>query len=252
MTTGSEPLGERRLSIVLPAFNEESAIAASLRAILDFCRRELSQWEVIVVDDGSTDGTASIVESFEEVRCLRNRVNQGKGRSVRRGMLEATCCPVLFTDVDLSTPIEEALELLHAIDEGADLALASRWIGGGKTVERTGLRRFVAAGFRGLVKLLVLRGIHDTQCGFKIFRRDAARKIFSLQRLDGWAFDVEILFIARGLGYTLKEVPVEWHESTDSRLSLWSPLEMLRDLFRIRWFQLTGRYRGESGRRSGF
>ena len=231
-----------QLSIVIPAYNEEKRIASTLKSVTAFCQRTLEDWEIIVVDDGSVDRTAEIVSSFRGVRCLRNGINGGKGRSVRRGVLEARLSPIMFTDVDLSTPIEEALELMTAIEGGADLAIASRR-SSGKLVERTVFRSFVASAFRTLVKLTVLRGIHDTQCGFKMFRSPVAHRVFSLQRLDGWAFDVEILFISRCLGYTIREVPVEWHESDDSRLSFWSPFQMFRDLFRIRWFQLTGRYR---------
>jgi dolichyl-phosphate beta-glucosyltransferase len=231
-----------RLSVVVPAFNEAKRIVSTLESILEFCRRELSEWEVIVVDDGSSDGTSEVVSSFPDVRCLRNDVNRGKGQSVRRGMLAATLDPVLFTDADLSTPIHEALPLLRAIDEGADLAIASRQKGA-KAVTRTPLRRFLGLSFQWLVRALVLRGIHDTQCGFKMFRRDVVREVFPIQHLEGWAFDVEILFLARMLGYTIREVPVEWHEARSSRIRWSTPARMFADLLRIRWYQLSGRYR---------
>jgi dolichyl-phosphate beta-glucosyltransferase len=236
-----------QLSIVLPAFNEESRLGETLAKVLEFCKRELEGWEIIVVDDGSTDRTAEIAESFGDVRCLRNAANGGKGLCVRRGMLEASGAAVLFSDVDLSTPIEEALPLLGAIGSGADVAIASRRFDGAKSVERTWLRRLQAWAFRCAVKTIALRGIHDTQCGFKLFRRDVARQVFPLQRLDGWAFDVEVLFIARLLGHRIVEVPVNWREAGGSHLRAWSPLAMLFDLLRIRWYQLRGCYRGRSG-----
>jgi len=232
-----------QLSIVIPAYNEEERIGLSLQKILDFGKREFDACEVLVVDDGSTDRTVEVVESFSEVRCLQNVSNQGKGRSVCRGVMAATLDPVLFTDTDLSTPIEEALDLLNAIRGGADVAVGSRGFGGGKIVQRKHFRRLRASVFRWTVKLFALRGFHDTQCGFKMFRRQAARRVFALQRLDGWAFDVELLLISRLLGYSIREVPVEWHESTRSSVPIWGPFQMVVDLVKVRWFQLRGLYR---------
>jgi dolichyl-phosphate beta-glucosyltransferase len=231
-----------QLSIVLPSYNEASRIAANLETIIAFCERELDEWEIIVVDDGSIDRTAEIVASYPGVCLLRNGVNRGKGQSVRRGMLAARLDPILFSDADLSTPIEEALGLLDAIEDGADVAIASRQSGGLKRVKRSWFRRLIGRGFRYLVRVVVVRGIDDTQCGFKMFRRRAARAVFPIQHLEGWAFDVEILFIARQLGFDVREVPVDWEESAESKLQWWSPFQMAGDLFRIRWFWLTGRY----------
>lgn len=232
-----------QISVVVPAYNEASRIGKSLEKIVALCERDFSDWEILVVDDGSTDRTAEIARSFEGVRCVRNEHNLGKGSSVRRGVLEASFDPVLFTDCDLSTPIEEALALYRAIENGADLALASRQAGGNKRVQRTPGRRIMAMVFRLAVKAIALRGIHDTQCGFKMFRRMVARQIFPLQQLKGWAFDVELLVIARASGFRIAEVPVAWEEAEESRLSWRSPFEMLRDLFKIRWNRLRGRYR---------
>ena len=231
------------ISVIVPAYNEAEQLGATLEQIVGFCKREFSRWEVIVVDDGSTDGTAEIAGRHEEVRYLRNEHNQGKGSSVRRGVLAASLDPILFTDCDLSAPIEEALSLLHAIKAGADLAIASRRSGGDKAVERTLRRNLMAIVFGLAVKVIVLNGIHDTQCGFKMFRRSAARQMFPAQRLKGWAFDVELLVIARECGFRIEEVPVAWKESPRSRLSVLSPLRMLLDLFRIRWNRTLGRYR---------
>ncbi|MEM7231610.1 MAG: glycosyltransferase [Planctomycetota bacterium] len=182
-----------RLSLVFPAYNEGDKIVRSLETVLKFCREELQDFEVLVVDDGSKDNTAELAASVDGVRLLRNEVNMGKGKSVRRGMLEADGDVVLFSDVDLATPIEETLPLLRAIEDGADVAIASRHLRGDRDVKRTPFRNALATAFRVVVKVLVLRGIHDTQCGFKMFRRHAAREVFVLQRLDGWAFDVSFV-----------------------------------------------------------
>ena len=206
----------------------------TLAHVLEFCSQELDRFELIVVDDGSTDNTEAVVGEFKDVRYLRNEVNRGKGETVKRGMLAAELDTVLFSDVDLSTPIEEALALLKALEEGADVAIGSRRFDGEKQVRRSWPRKLMAWGWRVLVHRLVLAGIHDTQCGFKMFRRRAARDVLALQRLEGWAFDVEVLYLARRLGYSIVEVPVEWHESGDSRLGFFSPFWMALDLFKVR------------------
>ena len=232
-----------KLSIVIPALNEAHRIEQTLEKVHSFCTRELSQWEIVVVDDGSVDGTQEKVERVGHARCLRNSRNSGKGYSVRRGILESSIDPVLFTDADLSAPIEEALPLLGAIEAGADVAIGSRAQATGKRVHRTPHRRLMAAAFRLLVKLIVIRGFHDTQCGLKMFRRDAGQAIFSRQRLDRWGFDVEVLYLARKLGFRIDEVSINWSESTESRLRLTTPLSMALDLVKIRWYSLTGAYR---------
>ncbi|MBI4601684.1 MAG: glycosyltransferase family 2 protein [Planctomycetes bacterium] len=230
------------ISVVLPAYNEAARIRDTVSTIAAFLEQRFPEWEIIVVDDGSGDGTEAAVQDLRGVRCLRNDVNRGKGYSVRRGMLEARFDPILFSDVDLSTPIEEALALLEAIEAGADIAIGTRRPGTGKSLRRTPLRRLMAWGFRTLVKALVIRGYHDTQCGFKMLRRVAARRIFPLQRRERWGFDVELLLIARQHGLRVAQVPVSYHESSESRLRLHTPLTMLADLLKIRWSSLLGRY----------
>lgn len=238
----------RELSIVFPSYNEAARLPGTLDSVLAFCREELDRFELIVVDDGSSDDTEAVVREFEDVRYLRNEVNRGKGETVKRGMLAAELDTVLFSDVDLSTPIEETLSLMQAIEEGADVAIGSRRFDGEKQVRRSWPRRLMAWGWRTVVHFLVLKGIHDTQCGFKMFRRGVAREVLALQRLEGWAFDVEVLFLVRRLGYSIAEVPVEWHESGESRLGFFSPFRMALDLLRVR--RLHGDLRkaeGESG-----
>lgn len=231
-----------KLSIIIPAYNEAAHLRATLERVIIFLERELSEWEIIVVDDGSSDDTPSVVNGVSSVKYLSNERNSGKGYSVRRGILEARYDLQLFTDADLSTPITEALQLMKAIESGADVAIASRKPGSGKRVVRTPLRKLRSVVFRFLVKAIALRGFYDTQCGFKMFRRSAAHSIFSLQALDHFGFDVEVLYIARKLGLKVTEVPVEWHEGKKSSLKVTTPLSMIADLFKIRWNDLKGRY----------
>lgn len=235
-----------KLSIVVPAYHEAGRIKESLFEILAFCRRELEEWEVIVVDDGSTDTTSAEAALAGRVRLLRNDRNRGKGYSVRRGMLAARYDPVLFTDADLSTPIEEALALHAALEKGNDIAIASRRPDPRKEVRRSASRRLMAHGFRLAVKLIALRGFYDTQCGFKMFRANAVQAVFPLQRLERWGFDVELLYLARKRGLKIAEVPVSWNESSASALRAVTPLEMLVDLLRVRWNDVLGRYRSPS------
>jgi glycosyltransferase involved in cell wall biosynthesis len=230
------------LSIIIPAYNESARIRSTLEEVIAFAERELKEWEIIVVDDGSVDDTQALVRGLSRVKYLRNEKNSGKGWSVRRGIFASRLDPVLFSDADLSTPIVEALSLMKAMEEGADMAIASRQSGSGKRVLRSAFRKWRSAIFRVLVKMIALRGTHDTQCGFKMFRRAAARSIFSLQRLDRFGFDVEVLYLARKLSLKVAEVPVEWHEGTKTSLKLATPLSMLADLFKIRWNDWRGRY----------
>lgn len=237
------------LSIVIPAYNEAHRIADTLKQVFDFCDSALSDWEVIVVDDGSSDATGREVGGFERVRYIRNDENRGKGFSVRRGVMAARCECVMFTDADLSAPIVEARRLLRAIEKGADVAIASRRFDVTTTVDRTPWRRLMATAFRLLVRILVIRGIYDTQCGFKMFTREAARNIFPKQRLAGWGFDVELLYIAHRQHYRVEEIAVSWAESSESRLKWYTPLSMVLDLIRIRLNGILGRYRNDPATR---
>jgi dolichyl-phosphate beta-glucosyltransferase len=226
---------EGEISVVIPAYNEASRIRRSLEDVLAYLSRRFERFEVIVVDDGSRDGTADEVSrvSHPGVRLLRNIENRGKGASVRRGVLEAALDPILFTDADLSTPIEEADRLLEPLRAGYDAAVASRRMSG-SDVRRSLSRRFLGWGFSVLVSLLAVRGFRDTQCGFKVFRREAARKVFPRQTIDRWGFDVEVLAIAARLGCRVAEVPVRWRQSGKSGVRFGTPFEMAAELLRIR------------------
>lgn len=228
------------LSFVIPAYNEEKRLPVSLARIADWLgsRTPSISAELIVVDDGSADRTAAVAEKTAAglglaVRVLRFPENRGKGAAVRAGVLEAAGDQVLVTDADLSTPIEEVEKLLAA---GAPVAIGSRGVDATLVKERQPLFR-VASGklFNLLVRVLAVSGIRDTQCGFKLFRRDAAREVFTRATVDRFAFDVEALLLARRLGYAIAEVPVLWFNSPDTRVGFGGGLEAFAALFRIRW-----------------
>lgn len=242
------PLTE--VSVVIPAYNEEVRLGATLDRILEYARTAGLDCEILVVDDGSRDGTAALAESFADrgVRLLRNPGNRGKGYSVRHGMLEAAKALVLFSDADLSTPIEELEKLAAPVLAGeADGAIGSRAVGGSNVeVSQPFYRVAMGKIFNRCVRLIAVGGFADTQCGFKLFTRESARAVFGRQLFEGFSFDVEILYIARVLGYRMAEVPVRWINSPDSRVSaVRDSLRMFADLFRIRWNGIRGRYRAD-------
>ncbi|MFN7989691.1 MAG: dolichyl-phosphate beta-glucosyltransferase [Thermoanaerobaculia bacterium] len=228
------------LSLVIPAYNEEKRLPVSLARIADWLgsRTPAISAELVVVDDGSADRTAAVAEKTAAglgltARVIRFPENRGKGAAVRAGVLESAGEHVLVTDADLSTPIEEVDKLLAA---GAPVAIGSRGVDTTLVKQRQPLFR-VASGkvFNLLVRVLAVSGIRDTQCGFKLFRRDAAREVFSRATVDRFAFDVEALLLARRLGYAIAEVPVLWFNSPDTRVGFGGGLEAFAALFRIRW-----------------
>src|ERR1019366_2062073 len=234
------------LSIVIPAYNEAGRIGHSLEAILSYARSKNFPIEITVVDDGSTDGTVEVASRHPGVSVLRNDRNHGKGYSVRHGVLEARGELVLFTDADLSSPIEEADKLLAALEgSGAAAAVGSRalerkLIGVHQSVFREWGGRF----FNLLVRVFTGLRILDTQCGFKLFRRQASRRAFELQRVEGFGFDPEVLFLIERQGGKLVEVPVRWNHDPATRVHyLRDSLLMTLDLFVLRWRILTGKYR---------
>jgi glycosyltransferase involved in cell wall biosynthesis len=237
-----------RLSIVIPAYNESARIEATLTSIFNCV--ETLHWdaEILVVDDGSTDTTAAIVQQWmtrnPHLHLIKNPGNCGKGYSVRNGLLQAAGAIAMFTDADLSAPIEEAESLLEAIDAGADVAIGSRWLDKQKqTVHQPLYRRFFGRCFNWVTRKVIGLPFKDTQCGFKAFRRDAAQTIFRLQTIERWGFDPEILFIARKLKYKIVEVPVTWGHDERSRISyLKDGMQMLQEMAQIRTNSLRGRY----------
>ena len=237
-----------KYSIVIPAYNESGRIPATLKSVVECVRTQGWQAEIIVVDDGSRDKTADVVRAFAagapEVRLLQNPGNHGKGYSVRNGILQALGEIVMFTDADLSAPIEEAERLFAAIAGGADIAIGSRWLERTRqTIRQPLYRQFFGRCFNGVTRLIMGLPFADTQCGFKAFTRDAAQTVFQLQTIERWGFDPEILFIALKRGYRIEEVPVSWAHDERSRISyLKDGMRMLQDIAIVRWNALLGRY----------
>jgi glycosyltransferase involved in cell wall biosynthesis len=237
-----------KYSIVIPAFNESARIPATLESVVACIRERGWQAEVIVVNDGSRDATAELVRDFArkapEVRLVENPGNRGKGFSVRSGMLQALGEVVMFTDSDLSAPIEEAERLFAAIDAGADIAIGSRWLESSRQTHRQPLyRQFFGRCFNAVTRAVMALPFADTQCGIKAFTRAAAQTVFQLQTIERWGFDPEILFIALKRGLRVVEVPVSWAHDSRSRVSyLKDGLKMLEDIATIRWNALLGRY----------
>jgi dolichyl-phosphate beta-glucosyltransferase len=237
-----------KYSIVIPAFNESARIPATLRSVVACIRARGWQAEVVVVNDGSRDDTAAVVRQFAldapEVRLIENPSNRGKGYSVRSGILHALGDIVMFTDADLSSPIEEAEGLFKAISHGADIAIGSRWLATSRQTHRQPLYRQVFGRcFNALTRLVMSLPFADTQCGFKAFTRTAAQTVFQLQTIERWGFDPEILFIALKRGYRVEEVPVSWAHDERTRISyLRDGLQMLKELAIVRWNALIGRY----------
>ena len=238
-------MGDPFLSIVVPAYNEARRIRDTLKRVSQFKELKPYTVELIVVDDGSTDPTMEIVADFPGFRLVRNDRNHGKGYTVRHGVLEAQGELILFTDADLSTPIEEADKLLSALQSsGADVAVGSRalereLIG----VHQPWLRETGGRFFNLLVRAFTGLKLHDTQCGFKLFKRATTRRAFERMRIEGFGFDPELLFLVERAGGKIVEVPVRWndHPATKVRF-LRDSAEMFMDLIAIRWRASTGKY----------
>jgi dolichyl-phosphate beta-glucosyltransferase len=237
-------------SFVIPAYNESARIRPTLDELLRYVREQSRDAEILVVNDGSSDETAEIVRDYgklhPQVRLVENPGNRGKGFSVRNGMLHARGDICLFTDADLSSPMTEAHKLFDAINQGADIAIGSRWLRAELQTERQPLyRQLFGRIFNLALRILLGLQFADTQCGFKAFRREAAQLIFPLQKIERWGFDPEILFLARRAGLRVKEVPVLWAHSEGTRLHPFRDgMRMFWELLRIRWNSITGEYAG--------
>ena len=233
------------LSIVIPAYNEARRLPETLARLRRWLGSTTLRTEIMVVDDGSTDGTAEAAREpgGEEVTLLRHEPNRGKGYAVRRGMLAATGERRLMTDADLSTPIEELPRLMRELDHGADIAIGSRAVAGARIeIHQPAYREAMGRIFNRLVRHLLLPGLSDTQCGFKLFTARAAEEAFGACRLDGFSFDVEALVVARRRGLRIAEVPVVWRNDEASRVSLGRGAAAFVDLFRIRLLAWRGVY----------
>jgi dolichyl-phosphate beta-glucosyltransferase len=240
-------------SIVIPAYNEGARLGATLEKVLGYVRAQGWNAEVIVVNDGSRDNTAELVRGLAEqdprLRLVENPGNHGKGYSVRNGMLSAVGEVVVFSDADLSSPIEEMPKLLAALAVGADIAIGSRWLRAELQTRRQSRHRQVFGRvFNLLLRIILGLKFKDTQCGFKAFTRRAAQTILPLQHIERWGFDPEILFLARKFGFRVEEVAVLWGHSGDTRIHpLIDGARMFWELVRIRWYDLTGKYDGRGG-----
>jgi glycosyltransferase involved in cell wall biosynthesis len=237
-------------SIVIPAYNEGARLGATLEKVLTYLHQQGWDAEVIVVNDGSRDNTAEIVRSFAAkdpaLRLVENPGNRGKGYSVRNGMLNARGRVVLFSDADLSSPIEEAPKLFQALENGADIAIGSRWLRAETQTQRQPLhRQLFGRIFNLLLRLTLGLKFKDTQCGFKAFKQRAAQTIFPLQKIERWGFDPEILFLARKFGLKVEEIPVAWGHSGDTRINpVLDGARMFQEMLHIRWNDVTGKYDG--------
>lgn len=245
----------KSLSVIIPAFHEAAVIAATIGEVGRYVEARFDRFEIIVIDDGSRDATAAIVTelrgSIPQLRLIRLPVNKGKGAAVREGMLAASSELLLMCDADLSTPMGELETLLPWIDNGADVAIGSRGLKDSRIHLRQPLYRESMGKLFGVAMRLVTgTAIRDTQCGFKLFTRAAARQIFGQTRIDRFAFDIEVMVIARNAGLRLVEVPVQWSNAPDTRVRLIADsISMAIDLIRIRVKESTGTYR--QGRRAG-
>ncbi|MFP4112677.1 MAG: dolichyl-phosphate beta-glucosyltransferase [Candidatus Woesearchaeota archaeon] len=235
------------LSLVIPAYDEEKRILKTLEKVHDFLLKNKFDFEIIVVNDGSTDDTEKMVDYFSKqhshVKLINNPGNKGKGYSVKNGMLHARKDWVLFSDADLSTPIED-LNKFEKYTKKYDIIFGSRGMKNSRiVVKQPWYRRIPGKIFPVIVRLLVLPDFHDTQCGFKMFRKSVIKDIFEKQTIDGWAFDVELLFIAKKSGHMIKEVPVTWKNDLRSKISpLKSSISMLNEIIKIKMNNFKGIY----------
>jgi dolichyl-phosphate beta-glucosyltransferase len=232
------------LSVIVPAYNEEQRLAPGLRQALEYLARRGEPYELLVVDDGSRDATARVAGAFapQGVRVMRHERNRGKGAAVRTGLLASRGRKVLISDADFSTPIEEVEKLERFLQDGTPLVIGSRGLADSQIRERQPFyREMMGRTFNRLIRLFGVRGIRDTQCGFKLARGEEGRRIASELKIEGFAWDVEMIWLARRRGYGIAEVGVVWVNSPDSRVDpIRSSFSMLRDVITMRL-----RHRGE-------
>jgi len=232
-------LVQPHLSVVIPAYNEESRIVSTLEQVISFLASCLYTWEVLVADDGSTDSTASLVRDFADQRPsvrLLSLSHRGKGWAVKHGMLAATGRYRFLCDADLSMPFEQVERFLPPMEEGVDIAIGSREVADSRRIGEPARRHLMGRIYNWLVRALAVPDVKDTQCGFKCFRGDLVPELFRRQTTDGFAFDVEILFLARRDGLTIREIGIDWYYREQSKVRpVLDSLTMTWDLLKIRW-----------------
>ena len=250
MTPASSSTPAPLFSVIVPVYNEAAGIATTVDRLSRYLGSTPLSWEIVVVDDGSADTTGAIVEALAaadgHVRLVRGG-RHGKGAAVRRGMLEAVGTWRFMADADLSMPPENIARFFGALkraDPAPHVLIGSREAPGAARVGEPWRRHVVGRAFNLLVQMVVLPGIQDTQCGFKLFSAEAVTALFPRTTIDGFAFDVEVLTLARRAGYGVREIGIEWHCRPDSRVSLWRGAAAFADILRVRWNTWTGRYQG--------
>lgn len=234
------------LSIVIPAFNEARRLPGTIADVVRYLDAREAAAEVLIVENGSGDETGRLADdaAAQDARFQAMHLpERGKGRAVRAGVLAGRGRIVAFCDADFSMPVDELDLLLEGVKRGADIAIASREAAGARRIGEPWLRHLQGRVFNWLVRVLAVAGLQDTQCGFKAFRREAAREVFRRQLLTGWAFDVEVLFLARRLGLVICEVPVTWRYDPSSRVRpVHDTIAMMREVLSIRWNAVQNKY----------
>jgi dolichyl-phosphate beta-glucosyltransferase len=234
------------LSIIIPAYNEERRLPTSLEQVDRFVAAQPYPIEVVVVNNHSRDGTRRIADEFAAqhpyVRVL-DQPRQGKGAAVQTGMLEGAGAYLFICDADFSMPVEEISKFMPPNTARYDVAIASREAPGARRIDEPEYRHLMGRVFNLIVRVLALPRIQDTQCGFKVFQREAARDVFALQTIDGWGFDVEVLFIALKHGYRLIEIPITWYYKPQTKINpLRDSINMVLEVMRVRWNGWRGKY----------
>jgi dolichyl-phosphate beta-glucosyltransferase len=238
------------LSIIIPAFNEANRLPETLRKINAYLTAQDYPYEIIVVENGSSDGTYQIVNDMQsDICCLTvlHEDRRGKGWAVRQGMFKARGDYRFICDADLSMPIEELAKFMPPLELSAPIAIGSREAPGAVRYSEPQYRHLIGRGFNWLVRVLLIRGLKDTQCGFKLFREDTVNAIFPQLTITGWTFDVEALFIARKLGFKIVEIPIHWYHDPHSTVKVFrDSIQMGIDLLKIRFNDLLGKYHAKA------
>ncbi len=237
-----------KLSIVIPAYNEENRITPTIDSVVAYAENKFPhQYEILIVLDGSIDNTPDIVEqlshTYSAIKIFANDINQGKGAAVRQGILASTGEYVVFMDADNSTHINELDAMLPVCQNGVDIVIGSRDMKESRVeIHQPKHKELLGDLGNWWIQIVLVGGLDDTQCGFKVFNGDIARKLFQKVSMKGWSFDIEVLALARYLGYTIKEMPVIWYNDSESHVTLFDYLAVLRDTFIIKYRLLSNYY----------